>query len=546
MKKLTAVACQLNLLVGDIEGNTARIIEATQKATKEYKADLVIFPELAITGYPPEDLLFRPYLYKRVHEALDELCKAIKDTTIIIGYPERIHQKCYNMAAVIQNGKIIATYAKKELPNYTVFDEKRYFTRGQETTTIELKGVKIGLIICEDTWFDGPILDCVNAGAELIISINASPFASDKAHARRDMLERQTKLANLPLIYVNQVGGQDELVFDGGSMVYNAAGELQQQALYYQEDFMKIEFDLENNLNVLTKHKLPPEPLVEEKLYKVLVLGVRDYVQKNRFPGAIIGLSGGIDSALTLAIACDAIGSENVQAVMMPSRYTADISLEDAKIEAQLLNCQYSIINIENIFTAFLNSLSDEFKNYPIETSEENLQARCRGTLLMALSNKKGSIVLTTGNKSEMAVGYATLYGDMAGGFSVLKDVYKTMVYRLAHYRNTLTPVIPARVLERPPTAELKIDQCDQDTLPPYSVLDEILERFLVLEQDAYTIEKAGFDLETVKKIVRMINRNEYKRRQAPLGIRLTEKAFGKDRRYPITSGYFKKYYEHL
>ncbi|OGO91201.1 MAG: NAD+ synthase [Coxiella sp. RIFCSPHIGHO2_12_FULL_42_15] len=546
MNTLTVIAAQLNFLVGDIEGNTQLIINTAQKCKMELNADLVVFPELTITSYPPEDLLFRPYLYKRVHEALFQLCQSIKDICIIVGYPDQIDGKRYNMAAVIQDGEIKATYAKKELPNYTVFDEKRYFSSGDKTTIFKLKNTKIAIIICEDTWFDKPIQDCARAGADLIISLNASPFALDKEYARRIMLEKQSKAAQLPIVYVNLVGGQDELVFDGGSMVFDATGKLKQQAHYYQEDLMKIEFNLDQRLNILTAHTLPPEPQTEEKLYKVLILGVRDYIRKNHFPSAVIGLSGGIDSALTLAIACDAIGGHNVEAIMMPSRYTSTMSLDDAKAQVKLLNCHYVVMSIENIFKCFLTALHDEFQHYPLDTTEENLQARCRGTLLMAISNKKRSIVLTTGNKSEMAVGYATLYGDMAGGFSVLKDVFKTMVYRLSHYRNSLSMAIPERVIQRPPSAELANNQLDQDMLPPYSVLDEILERFLMQEQDAFTIAKAGYDLETIKKIVRMVNSNEYKRRQAPLGIRLTEKAFGKDRRYPITSGYFKKYYEHL
>jgi NAD+ synthase (glutamine-hydrolysing) len=540
--KLVIIAAQCNFLVGDIEGNTTRIIETAHEAHEQQNADCVVYPELAITGYPVEDLLFRPYLYKRVHEALERICASVKHICLVVSYPDMIDGKRYNMAAVIQDGKIVATYAKKKLPNYTVFDEVRYFTPGTATTVFELKGVKIGLIICEDTWFDDPVLDCVNAGADMIVSVNASPFALDKSFVRRNMLKKQSQLAKCPILYVNIIGGQDELVFDGGSLVYNAEGELQQQALYYQEDFMRVEFDLNDNLNILSAHPLPHEPLDEEKLYNVLVLGIRDYIKKNGFPGAIIGLSGGVDSAMTLAIACDAIGAENVEAVMMPSRFTSNISKAAAKHQAETLGCRYSEINIDPLFETALHVLEDEFQNTQADTTEENLQARCRGMVLMAISNKKRGIVLTTGNKSEMAVGYATLYGDMAGGFCVLKDVYKTMVYRLARYRNTLSPVIPEDVINRRPSAELAPNQFDEDSLPPYAVLDEILERFLSKEEDAFTIAKAGFDLETVKKIVRLVNLNEYKRRQAPIGIRLTEKAFGKDRRYPITSGYFKRY----
>jgi len=541
MDKLTIAIAQLNLLVGDIEYNADRVIENAERAKTEFNADIVIFSELTLTSYPPEDLLFRPMLYKRVHQALDKICGNIKNIAAVVGYPNNHDDKYYNQAAVIENGKIVATHTKEILPNYTVFDEKRYFSPGHQPTIFEIKGIKIGLLICEDIWAEDPIKKVVENGAQLIIVINASPFAIDKSYVRRNLLQKRSKKFNVPIVYANLVGGQDELVFDGGSMVYDHQGQLCQQAKYFQEDFLKIEFDL--NLNILTKHILPAEPLDEEKVYQALVLGVRDYIEKNHFPGAVLGLSGGIDSALTLAIACDAIGSHRVEAIMMPSRYTADMSIEDAKAEAILLNAKYSIIEIEKPFSAFLTVLADEFKDYKKDTTEENLQARCRGTILMAISNKKGSIVLTTGNKSEMAVGYATLYGDMAGGFCVLKDVYKTMVYRLARYRNTISAVIPERVITRPPTAELAPDQLDQDSLPPYPILDEILEKFVAQDQDAYTIAKAGFDLEVVKKVVRMVIRNEYKRRQAPPGIRITGRAFGKDRRYPITNAYFKHYF---
>ena len=540
MKKLTVVAAQINLLVGDIEGNAERIIDTANHAYSHMKADLVLFPELAITSYPPEDLLLRPGLYKRVHKALEKISQQIKHGTLIIGYPDKINESHYNKAVVIQEGKIIATYAKQELPNYTVFDEKRYFEPGHAPCVIDIKGLPIGVIICEDLWIEGPANHAIQTGANLIVCMNASPFAQDKAHARRDLLQKRSASLQTPIIYLNLIGGQDELVFDGGSMVFNQEGKLVQQAPYFTEDLMKIEFDLEHQLDVLTKHPSPPEPMDEEKIYRVLVLGVRDYIQKNGFPGAIIGLSGGIDSALTLAIAVDAIGADRVSVLLMPSRFTSNMSIEDAKAEAKALNIHYSIIEIEPIIDVFINSLAAEFSGLAKDVTEENLQARIRGVLLMAVSNKKGSIVLTTGNKSEMAVGYATLYGDMAGGFCVLKDVYKTMVYRLCKYRNSISPVIPDRVLERPPSAELAENQKDQDILPPYDILDDILERYIAKDEDPHTIAEVGFDFDTVKKIIKMVNRNEYKRRQAPVGIRITQRAFGKDRRYPITSGYIK------
>jgi len=542
MKKLTVVAAQINLLVGDIEGNADRIIESAKKACHDSKPDIIMFPELAVTGYPPEDLLLRPGLYKRVHEALDKIASSVKHSTLIVGYPDQVKGKQYNNAAIIQNGKIITTYTKQELPNYTVFDEKRYFEAGHKPCVINIKGVNVGIIICEDLWYDEPISQSIQAGAEIIACINASPFAQDKAHARRDLLIQQTTRTKVPVIYLNLIGGQDELVFDGGSMVFDQHGNLAQQAPYFEESLMTIQFDLSHDFNILTKETPPHEPLDEEKIYNVLVLGVRDYIQKNGFPSAIIGLSGGVDSALTLAIAADAIGSDKVSAVLMPSRYTSPMSMEDAIAEANALKVHYSIIEIEPIFETFLNALAAEFKDLKQDVTEENLQARIRGILLMSISNKKGSIVLTTGNKSEMAVGYATLYGDMAGGFGALKDVYKTMAYRLCKYRNTISSVIPDRVLERPPSAELAHDQKDQDILPPYEVLDDILERYIAKDEDPVTIANAGFDLKIVKKVIKMVNRNEYKRRQAPVGIRITQRAFGKDRRYPITSGFTKDY----
>ena len=540
MKKLIIVAAQINLLVGDIEGNTQLIIDTTNRACRESEADVVLFPELTITSYPPEDLLFRPALYRRVHQALHRIAKEVKYTTVVVGYPDLQEKRYYNKAAVITEGKIIATYEKHALPNYRVFDEKRYFSPGDQLCIIKVKGVKIGLLICEDLWLESPLEDTVKAGAQLITCINASPFTRDKSRYRRDLLTKHTRKYCVPIIYLNLIGGQDELVFDGGSMVFNQNGELVRQGAYFKEELMIIEFDLEHQLAVYIKHHLPPEPSDEEKIYNVLVLGVRDYINKNNFPSAIIGLSGGVDSALTLAIAVDAIGPSRMSGVLIPSQFTSLMSIEDAKAEAQALKISTSIIDINIIFEAFIQSLAPEFIGLPKDITEENLQARIRGTLLMALSNKKGAIVLTTGNKSEMAIGYATLYGDMAGGFSVLKDVYKTMVYRLCKYRNTLSPVIPERVLTRAPSAELASNQKDQDILPPYPILDEILERYIGKDEDPNTIAAAGFDINVINKVVRMINRNEHKRRQAPIGIRITEHAFGKDRRYPITSGFSK------
>lgn len=540
MKKLTIVGAQINLLVGDIEGNTQLIINTANRAYREKKADLVLFPELAITSYPPEDLLFRPALYQRVRRALYRISNNVKHTIVIVGYPDCIEDKYYNKAAVIADGKTITTYAKNELPNYRVFDEKRYFTAGDQPCVIDIKGVKIGILICEDLWVENPIKQSVAAGSQLITCINASPFSQDKAYHRRDLLAKRAKQYHVPIVYLNLIGGQDELVFDGGSMVFDQNGAYVQQGAYLREELMTVIFDIEHSLKVLTTTPVPSEPLDEEKVYNVLVLGVRDYIEKNNFPSAIVGLSGGVDSALTVSIAVDAIGHERVSGVLMPSPFTSEISIIDAQAEAKALNIRTSIIDINMIFDAFINTLAPEFIGLEKDMTEENLQARIRGMLLMAISNKKGSIVLTTGNKSEMAVGYATLYGDIAGGFAVLKDVSKTMVYRLCRYRNAIFPVIPERVLKRPPSAELAPGQKDQDVLPPYSVLDKILEHYITKDEDPSTIIKAGFDITVVKKVVQMINRNEYKRRQAPVGIRITECAFGKDRRYPITSSFFK------
>ena len=537
MKKLTIVGAQINLLVGDIEGNAQLIIDAANRAYRENKADLVLFPELAITSYPPEDLLFRPALYRRVHQALRQIADNVKHTTVIVGYPDYIEDKYYNKAVVIADGKTLATYDKHALPNYRVFDGKRYFATGDQPCVIDIKGAKIGVLICEDLWFENPIKQAMAAGSQLIACINASPFVQDKDHHRRDLLAKRAKQYHVPIFYLNLVGGQDELVFDGGSMVFDQNGAHVQQGAYLREELMTVVFDIAHPLKILTATPLPSEPLDEEKIYNVLVLGVRDYIEKNNFPSAIVGLSGGVDSALTVSIAVDAIGHERVHGILMPSPFTSKISIIDAQAEAKALNIRTSIIDINPIFNTFINTLSPEFVGLKKDTTEENLQARIRGTLLMAISNKKGSIVLTTGNKSEMAVGYATLYGDMAGGFAVLKDIYKTMVYRLCCYRNTIFPVIPERVLTRPPSAELAPSQKDQDILPPYQTLDEILEHYIAKNEDPSTIAEAGFDITVVKKVVRMINRSEYKRRQAPVGIRITERAFGKDWCYPVTSG---------
>ena len=535
-KKLRIVMAQLDFLVGDIEGNMERVISNSLRARDELKADLIIFPELTLTSYPPEDLLLRPALYTRINKALKNL-SAISGIDILIGYPEQTKDGCYNKAALFRDGELVASHYKESLPNYSVFDEKRYFTAGNTPTIATIKGVRTAITICEDLWHHEPIQQAVKAGAQLAISINASPFEIAKPIIREQIMSKRAKESGIPIIYVNLVGGQDELVFDGGSMVLNAEGEVCQCAGFYDEVLSVVELEIEPKIQVVSSKTLPVSS-VEERIYKALVLGVRDYIRKNHFPGAIIGLSGGIDSALTLAIAVDAIGKDRVEAVMMPSRFTTELSLSEAKRQAELMGVKYRVIAIEPIFQAYLQNLASEFAGLPTDVTEENLQARVRGTLLMAISNKMGGIVLATGNKSEMSVGYATLYGDMVGGFCVLKDVFKTMVYRLANYRNQISAVIPQAVIDRAPTAELATNQKDQDYLPPYSILDGILERYIELDQSAEEIVAAGCDLTTVERIIKMINRNEYKRHQAPIGVRITSRAFGKDRRYPITSGF--------
>lgn len=525
---------QLNFCVGDIENNADRIIKITQ----ENDADLIVFPELALTGYPPEDLLFRAECDERCERALQKIIINTSKKAIIVGYPKRIGKKIYNKAVVIQHQKIIADYAKHALPNYTVFDEKRYFTAGEKSCVFEFNNIKMGLLICEDLWEKNPIEQAQKAGAECIISINASPYDQAQVAAREILLKKRATETQLPIIYVNLIGGQDELVFDGGSFVVDASGNRCVQANYYQEEIRIVEINKHSDRAVITPQPLPDRLPALHHVYEALTVGVRDYVQKNNFPGVLIGLSGGIDSALTLAIAADAIGADKVTAVIMPSQYTATISIEDAITEAKTLGVDYHQMNIESLFTVFLTTLAPIFKNTSTDITEENLQARIRGMLLMALSNKFGKLVLTTGNKSELSVGYATLYGDMAGGFSVIKDVPKTQVYQLAHYRNAIHAVIPERVLTRAPTAELKDNQTDQDKLPPYDILDKILDAYIEKEKSPADIVSMGFEKKIVDDIVSMIHRNEYKRRQAPIGVRLTQRAFGRDRRYPVTSRY--------
>lgn len=535
---LTVALAQLNMLVGDIEGNAQKIITTTREQA-DAGADLVVFPELALTGYPPEDLLLRPDLMVRVNAQLDLIAQVSHKTAVLVGHPWPEDGKLYNALSVYAEGRLLIRYYKQKLPNYGVFDELRYFSAGDKNALLELNGVRLGLLICEDLWFDAPVDALHAAGAEVIVSINASPYDQEKPQVRQRLLEGHCRRTGLPLLYLNQIGGQDELVFDGCSKVFNAQGEMTHRLAAFAEQVELVQLHKQQDVLTITPMA---QPAVAQGLlaqtYQALVLAVRDYVTKNGFQGAVLGLSGGIDSALTLAIAVDALGADKVQAVMMPFRYTADISVADAKEEADLLGIEFDIVSIEPMFDAFMQQLAPMFAGTERDTTEENLQARCRGVMLMALSNKRRRLVLTTGNKSEMAVGYATLYGDMAGGFDVLKDVPKTLVFQLSEYRNTLSYVIPRRVIDRPPSAELAPDQVDQDSLPPYDILDAILHAYVEQDKSVADLVAMGFEEDVVRKVIRLVDINEYKRRQAAVGPRITARNFGKDRRYPITSGF--------
>lgn len=534
---------QVNFLVGDIEDNADKVIAAALKARDVLKADVVIFPELTLTAYPPEDLLLRSGLYTRLELAFEKIKKAVQGIKMVIGYPEKSSVGLYNSAAIIENGQQIANYRKQRLPNYGVFDEKRYFIPGDSPCIINLNGIPTAITICEDVWFPEPTAQAKAAGAKLMLCLNASPFDRHKPSYRLQILRARAQEGGMPIVYVHWMSGHDELIFDGGSLVVNAEGEVCKQLPFFEEalDVIEITHDEQSKITV-PKTELPTPYSEEGLIYNALVLGVRDYIRKNGFKGALVAASGGIDSALTLAIAVDAVGKDNVEACLMPSEYTSEISMQGAIEEAEALGIAYQTISIDKPYQTFLNCLKSEFKDFPTDVTEENLQSRCRGVIIMALSNKKHKLVLTTGNKTEMAVGYATLYGDMAGGFGVLKDVSKTMVYRLANYRNSISRVIPQMVIERAPTAELAHGQCDQDTLPPYDVLDKILELYVEKDESVETIVTQGFGENLVRHIVCLVDRNEYKRRQSAPGIRITPRAFGRDRRYPITSGFWNKY----
>jgi len=532
---------QINCTVGDIAGNSDKIVAAASQA-KAKGASLLITPELALTGYPPEDLLLREDFNQASDTALLELAKKTKSITVLVGHPRVFEGACYNAASVLQDGKVIATYHKQALPNHTVFDELRYFKAGTVPLVFEHHGVKCGVLICADIWEVNPAKLAKQAGAEILLTLNASPYHMEKQDSRHEVARQRVLETGLALVYTNLVGGQDELVFDGASFVLDRSGALVQQLPAFEEALSLVEVDCASgnkaNPNLA---EITPTLSIEASVYQALTLGLKDYVSKNRFKGVVLGLSGGIDSALTLAVAVDALGSEQVRVVMMPSEFTADMSVSDAHLMADIVGVRYSELPIGPLFNLFRETLSDEFAGLSFDTTEENLQARIRGMLLMALSNKFGSIVLTTGNKSEMAVGYSTLYGDMAGGFALLKDVPKTLVYQLSNYRNSISSVIPERIITRPPSAELRHDQKDQDSLPAYEILDAIMEAYVEHDASHADILAMGYRAQDVNRVTSLIDRNEYKRRQSPIGVRITQRGFGKDRRYPITSKFVPK-----
>ena len=526
---------QINPVVGDLSGNAKLIRDAAEVAHRT-GAKLLITPELALTGYPPEDLLLRPAFIEAAAESLDQLRSALKaypGLTVVVGHPLKTAQGLHNAASALRDGQCIASYAKHELPNNEVFDEVRYFTPGSAPCVFDIEGCAIGVIICEDAWHADPANLAKAAGAQVLISLNASPYHLHKENLRLEVLRNVISVTGLPFIYVNAVGGQDELVFDGGSFALDSKGLAATAMPQFETGIGLVAIDANGEPKL---GAIAPSASMESQAYSALVLGVRDYVHKNGFPGVIIGLSGGVDSALVLAIAVDALGAEHVRAVMMQSPYTAEISWVDARALASNLGVQYDEIPIGSAVAALEGALASQFAGLALDTTEENIQARVRGTLLMALSNKTGRLVLTTGNKSEMAVGYCTLYGDMAGGFAVIKDIPKTLVYKLCAYRNSVAPVIPERILTRAPSAELRPDQTDQDSLPPYELLDAIVEGYMEQNQSIASLIERGFDEASVRKITRLIKLNEYKRRQAPPGVRVTTRAFGRDWRYPITS----------
>lgn len=537
MSRLRIAIAQINCLVGDLSGNTERILAAAVRA-RALGADLLLTPELALSGYPPEDLLLRPDFHRAAAHQLQTLAGRAAELApglaLLVGHPQAHDDLCFNAASLLQDGRITATYRKQRLLNRQVFDERRYFSAGTRPCVLTLKGVRCGVNICADIWEPGAADTARAAGAELLLVLNASPFHLDKTAQRHEALRSRIAATGMPAIYANLVGGQDELVFDGASFALDTQGQLTHQLPACEEALAIVEY----RDGRLLPGDIATAPSSEAAIYAALKLGLRDYIDKNGFPGAIIGFSGGADSALVLAIAVDALGAQRVRAVMLPSPYTSQMSLDDARAMARNLGVRYDEIPITPAMQVFSELLAPQFAGLPTDATEENLQARIRGTLLMALSNKTGAIVLTTGNKSEMAVGYATLYGDMAGGFAVLKDVYKTLVYRLCRYRNGLRADIPENILTRAPSAELKPDQKDQDTLPDYATLDAIVAAYMEEDLSPRQIVAQGYAADDVRRVAAMLRRNEYKRRQAPVGIRITRRSFGKDWRYPITSRY--------
>lgn len=533
-KSFTVAMAQLNLTVGDIQGNTSKIIAAAKYAKNHHQADVVVYPELTICGYPPEDLVYRDDFIAANDAALTKIQQEITDIDLIVGHLCKNGEGLHNAVSYINKGKLQATYFKQELPNYGVFDEKRYYQAGHHPCLIDIKGHRIALTICEDLWLPNVAKQAKIAGAEIIITVNASPYHSKKGKERQDAIYQRVKENHLPILYIANVGGQDDLIYDGGSFAIDSEGVIQAQAPYFEETIVPVSIDP-------ASHPLPgliaPAPSHYEEIYNALVIGLRDYVLKNGFNGVVLGVSGGIDSALVLAIAVDALGPERVYALLLPSRYTAAMSIEDGIAICENLNVRYSNISIEPTFEAFKTSLKQEFDGLSTDATEENLQARCRASLLMAVSNKKGAMLLSTGNKSEVAVGYCTLYGDMAGGYAVIKDVFKTDVYALASYRNNVKPVIPQRIIDRPPTAELAPNQTDQDTLPPYPILDAILHGYLELDESIDELVLRGYDKTTIERVITLVKRNEYKRRQAAPGPKVSKRAFARERRYPITCG---------
>ncbi len=537
-ERLRFAMAQLNLLVGDVAGNTDAVIQAATEARDRLGAQAVCFPELTLTGYPPDDLLLRPDFIAAVEAGVARIAEETRGITVMVGAPVLESGRLLNAALVIRDGQVAAHYAKQQLPTYGVFDDLRYFAPGEDACVVDVEGCRVGITICEDAWHAGPVARAAEAGADIIVNLNASPFDQYKGSARESVLRDRIAESGLPILYCNMAGGQDEVVYDGGSCAFDAMGDLMVRAPRFDTGLYAVDIERIHERWTPLEGAIEPELSAEAEVYEALVWGVRDYIEKNHFPGVVIGLSGGIDSALTACIAVDALGAERVHCVMMPTRYTSEMSHTDAEAIAKALGVRYDIVAIESVFSEFKQQLAPVFADRPVDVTEENLQSRIRGTILMAISNKLGGLVLATGNKSEMAVGYATLYGDMVGGFSPLKDIFKTEVYRLAAYRNQITAVIPENVMTRPPSAELAPDQKDTDSLPEYAELDAILAAYVEDDAGVDEIVAAGHDRATVDQVVRLLHRNEYKRRQAAPGVKVTTKAFGRDRRYPITSGF--------